>query len=115
MNLFINLVFLITGWLSYNQTLDTVAINRKTIPVEYKIDVDTTKYECLIGLPYGNKHLIGKDVYFYDYDKMIMKGPWLVVDVESVTHSGIMKLRHLAADTNCKEYVSDYGVIMIWD
>lgn len=101
--------------ISNNNVLEDVVNYRQTKPVEYSLPPNIKEYSCLIGLPYGYKHLIGKEIYFYSsYDKRI-HGPWLVVDVESITHQGQMFSRRLAADINCKEYKSHYGVLMLYE
>lgn len=104
------------GWLALNPTLDRVAIVRQTKPVEIAIDkdLDITEYECLLGVPYGYKHLIGKELYFISYNNGVL-GPWLVVDVESSNHAGYMKTNNLVADINCEEYVHEKGVLIYAD
>lgn len=117
-NLFSSILILI-GYLSpvNDGIFERVVEYRKTKPVEYPIDkkLNTTEYECLVGLPYGYKHLIGRTVYFYDNTSSILRGPWLVVDVESATNKNQMLSRKLIADVSCKEYKSHYGIIVLYD
>lgn len=74
-------------------------------------EVNLKKYKCLIGLPYGYGHLIGQDVYFVEANGQF-HGPFLVVDVESINHNGIMNERNLLADTNCDYLVHRKGMIL---
>lgn len=115
MNLFYGLLIILCGHLSIANTnvLDKVVEYRKYKPVEYSLpkELDTSKYKCLVALPFGYKSLIGKRVYFYSmYDKRI-HGPWLVVDIEADNHN-YMKRNNLIADSSCTEYKSQYGILL---
>lgn len=100
-------------FLAFNPTLDNVALNRQTKEVRYAInkEVNVKEYKCLIGVPYGYGHLIGQEIYFVESNGEI-HGPFLVVDVESQYHSGVMDERNILADTNCVSLVHRKGMIL---
>ncbi len=75
------------------------------------VNVDLHKYQCLLGVPYGYKDVIGYEAYFIN--EQIVLGPWLIVDVESNIDAGTMKDRRLVADINCTNFVSMYGALII--
>lgn len=100
------------GYVSLNYTLSQVFITRKYKDVEIPINklIKLSDYDCLAGLPYGNKHMIGKDIYFIDMNRKITK--LLVVDVEQRAHYPYMKNNKLVMDTNCPNLVHLYGYIV---
>lgn len=108
-------LLIIGSALSYNPTLDTVALNRQTRPVSYHIerDMDLAKYSCLLGVPHGYEEFIGREAYFIEFGTFNPIGPYLIVDVEAPEHKGIMDSRDLLADINCSEMVHKHGIMVI--
>lgn len=104
------LILATSGYLAYNPTLKNVAEYRTYMPVEKSLTVDYAEYECLIGLPYGYKDLIGKEFYFISLEGEVY-GPWLAVDVESIVHKGQMQERKLVADIDCRQNVHKNGYL----
>jgi hypothetical protein len=100
-------------FLSWNPTLARVAWVRQNYPVKYAIskEIKINEYECLVGVPFGYGYLIGQEIYFWD--SLTLRGPWLVVDVESKVHAGMMDERNLIADINCRRYVHLRGKLII--
>lgn len=105
------MILLLAGALSYNQTLYDVAQTRQLNNFAISEQTKIEEYDCLIGVPYGYKFLIDKEVYFIKGDEIV--GPWLVVDVEAKKHHPHMVENNLMADTNCLDYVHLKGQLGI--
>lgn len=106
-------LLIIGQFLGFNPSLNDVALTRQTREVKYAIskEVNVKEYDCLIGVPYDYGYLIGQDTYFVESSGKIY-GPFLVVDVESEHHQGIMDQRNLLADTNCDYLVHKKGILL---
>lgn len=107
------IVVVTSGWLAFNSTLELAGDNRQNLATAWPIDKEIVldDYDCLIGVPYGYGHLIGKEVYFFEQSGGI-HGPFLVTDVESVRHFPHMRDNHLAADIDCPNLVHKRGYIV---
>lgn len=106
--------------LSWNPTLERVGYVRQykshTVEMPIPKHVNVSAYECRIGLPYGYKEFIGREVYFLANTGR-MHGPWLVTDVEQQKHhynkEVSMTENDLLADTDCKQYVHMTGTLLL--
>lgn len=103
-------VIVMVGFLSSNDTLEEVGYYRQTHPVKIIIDRDREiqAYECLIGVPYELRNLVGQEVFFITEKEVL--GPWLVTDVEGEHHSPYM-INQALIDTNCKQYTHLQGML----
>lgn len=102
-------ILLFLGFLSWNPTLDQVAINRQTLPVAYPLpaEADPDRYDYLLAVPWGYAGLIGQEVFVKTEGRTL--GPFLVVDVQAPEHhfDPVLNManNNLAADVNCPELV----------
>lgn len=96
-------IIVMAGFLSSNDTLESVGYYRQTEKVGIIIDRDREiqSYECLVGVPFQLRHLVGQEVFFITEKEVY--GPWLVTDVEAKHHSPYMINKGLI-DTNCQKY-----------
>lgn len=102
-----------SGAIAFNPTLYEAGITRQSF-TENNIDkgIDVASYQCLIGVPFGYKYLIGKEVYFFNEKTKAIYGPFLVTDVESISDSYKMLKYGIVADSNCRFLTHQHGYII---
>lgn len=107
-------LLIVGNTLAYNPTLENVAINRQILPVKYEInkELNINEYECLLGVQYGYGQLIGRELYFIDFESL-KTTKMLVVDVEQKKHFPYMKEHDILGDTNCTSLIHKKGALFI--
>lgn len=107
-------IIVMSGVLATNTTLEAVAYVRQERPARVAIIIDRdreiSQYECLVGVPFQLRELVGREVYFITPQEVY--GPWLVADVEAKHHAPFM-LQQRLIDTNCEQYSHLEGVLAV--